>query len=116
MEIDLPEGVEQTPEKPSTKVFVDSAANYYVQYDTAQMTRVPLERLAEQLSVINSQTPIGAVAVYADTRVPYGKVVEVLNIGAANSFKMVLATKPTQNTPLPAADAAAAADNTDQQQ
>lgn len=27
MEIDLPEGVEQTPEKPSTKVFVDSAAN-----------------------------------------------------------------------------------------
>ena len=112
MEIDLPEGVEQTPEKPSTKVF----ANYYVQYDTAQMTRVPLERLAEQLSVINSQTPIGAVAVYADTRVPYGKVVEVLNIGAANSFKMVLATKPTQNTPLPAADAAAAADNTDQQQ
>ncbi len=116
MEIDLPEGVEQTPEKPSTKVFVDSAANYYVQYDTAQMTRVPLERLAEQLSVINSQTPIGAVAVYADTRVPYGKVVEVLNIGAANSVKMVLATKPTQNTPLPAADAAAAADNTDQQQ
>lgn len=102
MEIDLPEGVEQTPDKPSTKVFIDSAANYYVQYDTAQMTRVPIERLAEQLKIIDSQTPVGAIAVYADTRVSYGDVVEVLNIGAANSLKMVLATKPTRNTPAPA--------------
>lgn len=102
MEIDLPEGVEQTPDKPSTKIFIDSAANYYVQYDTAQMTPVPPERLGEQLKIIDSQTPVGAVAVYADTRVPYGKVVEVLNIGAANSFKMVLATRPAANTPAPA--------------
>ncbi len=105
MEIDLPEGVEQTPDKPSTKVFIDSAANYYVQYDTAQMTRVPIERLAEQLKIIDSQAPVGAIAVYADTRVSYGDVVEVLNIGAANSFKMVLATKPTRNTPAPAPSA-----------
>lgn len=101
MEIELPEGVEQTPDKPSTRVFIDSAANYYVQYDTAQMVQVPLERLGEQLTTISSQAPVGAIAVYADTRVPYGKVVEVLNIGAANSLKMVLATKPTKNTPLP---------------
>lgn len=34
------------------------------------------------------------MAVYADAAVPYGKVVEVLNIGAQDSIKMVLATKP----------------------
>ena len=105
MEINLPEGVEQTPDKPSTKVYIDSAANYYVQYGDAELTPVPSDRLGEQLSLINSQTPeaLGAIAVYADTRVPYGKVVEVLNIGAANSLKMVLATKPSPGTASPAA-------------
>ncbi len=34
-------------------------------------------------------------AVYAHAEVPYGKVVEVLNAGAASSVKMVLATRPT---------------------
>ena len=37
---------------------------------------------------------LGAVAVYADAQVNYGKVVEVLNLGAEASVKMVLATKP----------------------
>ena len=52
LEIDLPESSQQTPVKPSTRVFIDA-------------------------------------------EVPYGKVVEVLNIGADNTYKMVLATRPS---------------------
>lgn len=103
MEIDLPQSSEQTPEKPVTRVYIDSVANYYVQYAEADLTPVPLERLAEQLMLIQQQDSVGggAIAVYADTRVPYGTVVELLNIGAVNGLKMVLATKPTANTPQP---------------
>lgn len=34
------------------------------------------------------------IAVYADEEVPYGKVIEVLDLGATSNLKMVLATKP----------------------
>ena len=41
----------------------------------------------------------------ADETVPYGRIVEVLNVGAANDLKMVLATKPVKTpagSPQPA--------------
>lgn len=34
------------------------------------------------------------IAVYADDEVPYGRLVEVLDLGARNNLRMVLATKP----------------------
>ena len=39
----------------------------------------------------------GFIAIYADEEVTYGKIVEVLDIGAKNNLKMVLATRPTNN-------------------
>jgi hypothetical protein len=36
--------------------------------------------------------------------VPYGDIVKVLNLGAANNLKMVLATKPTATQPSKAAE------------
>lgn len=94
MDVDLPEGVEQSPEKPATRVYVDSAANYYVQYGDLPLTPVRQDSLAIQLEAARQQDSISGIAVYADNRVPYGKVVEVLNIGARHGLKMVLATKP----------------------
>jgi biopolymer transport protein ExbD len=35
------------------------------------------------------------IAIYADEDVPYGAIVEVLDMGAKNNLKMVLATRPT---------------------
>lgn len=94
MDVDLPEGVEQSSEKPGTRVFVDSLANYYVQIGEQELTPVSPDSLAVTLQNAVLQDSIGAIAVYADNRVAYGKVVEVLNIGARNGLKMVLATKP----------------------
>ena len=75
LEIDLPESSQQTPVKPST--------------------RVPENNLIGALQAAAPADSLGAIAVYADAEVPYGKVVEVLNIGADNTYKMVLATRPS---------------------
>ena len=104
IEIDLPESTQQTPVKPSTRVFVDAEGAYFVLAPEAEdPAPVSADSLALVLGSIAPVDSLGAVAVYADAEVPYGKVVEVLNIGAENSIKMVLATKPS--SPQPAATA-----------
>lgn len=110
LDINLPESAEQTPAKPSTRVFVDPAGNYFVSYADSELQPVESEHLGEFLTVISQRDSVGGIAVYADVAVPYGKVVEVLNIGAANNLKMVLATKPISGA-SPAAQAVVAADN-----
>lgn len=94
LEVNLPEGAEQTPEKPSTRVFVDAQGAYYVSFDEQELAPVPADSLAPVLNAWAVQHPDEGIAVYADVDVAYGKVVEVLNLGAANSLKMVLATRP----------------------
>lgn len=94
LEIDLPESSQQTPVKPSTRVFIDAEGQYYISVSDAEPAVVPENNLLGALQAAAPADSLGAVAVYADAEVPYGKVVEVLNIGADNSYKMVLATKP----------------------
>ena len=43
-------------------------------------------------------------AVYADEEVTYGTLVKVLDLGAQNNLKMVLATKPAPTSARPAAN------------
>lgn len=99
LDINLPESAEQTPAKPTTKVFIDAAGNYFVSYDNSELQPVEQVNLIDYLNVVRAQDPESGIAVYADVEVPYGKVVEVLNLGAANSMKMVLATRPLANAP-----------------
>ena len=99
LDINLPESAEQTPAKPTTRVFIDAQSNLYVSYDNSELMPVENDRLIEYLQVIRTQDPESGIAVYADVEVPYGKVVEVLNLGAENSMKMVLATRPISGQP-----------------
>ncbi len=95
LEIDLPQSSQQTPLKPTTRVFVDAEGAYFVAApDADEPVAVAPDSLVLFLGSIAPADSVGAVAVYADAKVQYGKVVEVLNIGAENSIKMVLATKP----------------------
>ncbi len=83
---------------------MDAEGAYFVLAPEAEdPAPVSADSLALVLGSIAPVDSLGAVAVYADAEVPYGKVVEVLNIGAENSIKMVLATKPS--SPQPAATA-----------
>lgn len=99
LDINLPESAEQTPAKPTTRVFIDAESNFYVSYDNSELMPVESDNLIDYLQIIKAQDPESGIAVYADIEVPYGKVVEVLNMGAENSMKMVLATRPIANQP-----------------
>lgn len=99
IEVNLPEGTEQTPEKPTTRVFIDAEGAYFVSVADAEPAPVAKDSLATVLTTLQGADSIAGIAVYADVDVQYGKVVEVLNLGAANSLKMVLATRPTGNAP-----------------
>lgn len=94
LEIDLPESSQQTPVKPSTRVFIDAEGQYYLSVRDGEPLLVPENNLIGALQAAAPADSLGAIAVYADAEVPYGKVVEVLNIGADNTYKMVLATRP----------------------
>lgn len=95
LEVDLPESTQQTPLKPTTRVFIDAQGTYYVAGADMEPVQAPADSLPQYiLGTAVHPDSLGAVAVYADAEVAYGKVVEVLNIGAENEIKMVLATRP----------------------
>lgn len=108
LEIDLPQSTQQTALKPSVRVFIDADGAYFVApQDADAPVAVAQDSLAIFISSLAPADSLGAVAVYADAAVPYGKVVEVLNTGAEAGIKMVLATKPSgsgQATPEPTED------------
>lgn len=103
IDVNLPQSSEQTVLKPVTEVYVDSAANFYLVADrndsiaaNNEARAVSGEELLAVLRLIQSQDSTRAVALYADQRVEYGKVVEVLDMAARNHLRMVLATRAAQ--------------------
>ena len=103
IEVDLPQSSEQTSLKPVTEVYMDSLTNLYVvenRHDSVAEKATPrpvsLQELMAALTLIQQQDSLRAVALYADTKVEYGKVMEILDVAAQNNLKMVLATKSSQ--------------------
>lgn len=93
LEIDLPQSTEQTPVKPARRVYIDAEGAYYVADAESAPVAVTADSLSVWLTGLAADS-VSTVAVYADAEVEYGKVVEVLNAGAACAVKMVLATRP----------------------
>ena len=103
IEVDLPQSSEQTSLKPVTEVYMDSLTNLYVvenRHDSVAEKATPrpvsLQELMAALTLIQQQDSLRAVALYADTKVDYGKVMEILDVAARRNLKMVLATKSSQ--------------------
>ena len=103
IEVDLPQSSEQTSLKPVTEVYMDSLTNLYVvenRHDSVAEKATPrpvsLQELMAALTLIQQQDSLRAVALYADTKVEYGKVMEILDFAARRNLKMVLATKSSQ--------------------
>lgn len=94
LEIDLPQSSQQTPLKPATRVYIDAGGNYFLAAADEEPVAVPRDSLMAAFARVAPIDSLGAVAIYADTATAYGRIVEVLNLGAENSVKMVLATKP----------------------
>lgn len=101
IEVNLPQSHEQSALKPSTRVYI--AANDSIFAATADEEPQPmtLQNLPVFLQLAQEQDTTGFIALYADEEVRYGRIVEVLNAGARQNAKMILATKPVNTNALP---------------
>ncbi len=105
LEINLPQSSEQTAIKPTTRVYIDRESNLYVSFsDDEEPRRVDADQLLAFLTMNGPEVADREyIAVYADDEVPYGRLVEVLDLGARNNLRMVLATKPAPVSAQPSA-------------
>lgn len=102
LEINLPESSEQTALKPSTRVFIDADSRIYASYtDEEPQLMADNSQLLTFLQLTAGRDPQNYIAVYADEAVTYGRLIEVLDLGARNNLKMVLATKPAPASARP---------------
>lgn len=104
LEVNLPQSSEQTAIKPSTRVFVDKDETIYASFAEDSSTPQPMS-IDQLISFIQVMRQRGDsedfIAIYADEDVTYGTLVEILDIGARNGLKMVLATKPAPSSAMP---------------
>ena len=103
LEVNLPQSSEQTALKPSKRVYLDSEERIFVSAagDREPQEIADLDRLLTFLQLAAENPDEDYIAVYADEDVTYGRLVEVLDLGARNNLKMVLATKPAPATAQP---------------
>lgn len=110
LEINLPQSSEQTALKPSVRVYIDAEKAMYVSSPDMRDPQpvADLDQLIGFLRLMDQQAVEAGedqfIAIYADESVTYGQLVEVLNAGAVNNLKMVLATKPAPTSALPNAN------------
>lgn len=99
LEVNLPKSSQQTTLKPSIQVYLDAEGGIAAKTgDDPEAMAMAVGELPVWLKLAVEQDPENPyVAVYADESLPYGKIVDILNIGAAIDIKMVLATKPSRN-------------------
>ncbi len=107
LEVNLPNSSEQTSLKPVTEVYLDSLNRAYLVVDRNDSLNVAnrepraldAAELGAELTRIHALDSLRAVALYADTRVDYGRVVEILDMAARRGMKMVLATRAADVDP-----------------
>ena len=89
LEVNLPQSTIQTALKPSTRVFIDRERNLYASFGAEEPQPMQQDALLAFLQLAQQQAAPGEdfIAIYADE--------EVLDMGAKNNLKMVLATRPT---------------------
>ncbi len=102
LEVNLPESSKQTALKPSTRVYIDADGQIYASWDNEEPAAMDLDSLLAFLLLTSSRGGEEFIAVYADREVTYGRLVEVLDLGARHNLKMVLATKPAPASARPA--------------
>lgn len=104
LEVNLPESSKQTALKPATRVYIDKAGVIYATADESEPAAMDADALLgflRQHAVANAGNGEDFIAVYADEEVTYGTLVRVLDLGAQNNLKMVLATKPAPASAKP---------------
>ena len=94
LEVKLPQSSEQTVIKPGTNVYIDKHQQLFAPFGATEPQPIEGDQLLAFLQLTQQQDSTQFIALYADEAVPYGKIVEVLDLTARHNLKMVLATKP----------------------
>lgn len=97
VDVNLPEGVEQSPLKPSTRVYLDAQGAIFVAHGDQEPQATSLAQLPAYFGTISTEAPGEAVALYADTTVSYGRVMQVMELSTTAGLKMVLATRSVKS-------------------
>ncbi len=97
LEVNLPQSSQQTAIKPGTRVFIDKDNNLYASFGDEEPQAIAEDALLAFLQLAQQNAPESFIALYADADVTYGRIVEVLDLGAKNNLKIILATKPSQS-------------------
>lgn len=90
LEVNLPQSSEQTVIKPGTRVYIDKDMNLYASFGETEPQAIPEEQLLTFLQLTQQQDSTQFIALYADESVPYGKIVEVLDLTARHNLKWCL--------------------------
>lgn len=110
LEVNLPESSSQTTLKPSARIYVDADGRTATMFgdepewqlldDDAQLQTF-LQVVRQQAESDDESAAAAAtfVGLYADKEVPYGRIVEILNLGAQCDVRVVLATTAPAETP-----------------
>ena len=101
IDVKQPQSSNQTSNKPVTEVYIDSLYNISIVVDRtdsinpekAQPLGVDLAGLAAQLKDVHDTDSLRTIALSADKRIEYVKVVDILDVAARQNLKMVLATR-----------------------
>ena len=109
MKVNLPQSSQQTTLKPTVRIYLDAEGNLATTVDDGEAQPTSPHQLRPWLQLAVEQEPESVVALYADETVPYGRIVELLKLGAEINVKIVLATKPSANPAPLAQDAASEA-------
>lgn len=106
VDVKLPSSTTQISNKPITEVYLDSLNRISIVEDRTDSLdisksyprEVSLDDLSARLAAIRDVDSLRTVALYADHRVEYGNVVDILDAAAKQNLKMVLATQVRQTS------------------
>ena len=122
VEVNLPQSSEQTAIKPTTRIYISEKGEIKAQQNT-ETTQGDLKDIASPeelmgfMQAVKDSDPSQYIALHADESVPYGKIVEILDMGSQVGIKVVLATKPSNgNYKAPEASAESTATQQPEQQ
>ncbi len=94
IQVALPRAQQKAQVKPITRITIDKDLNYYVAHGNESERLVSFDEITPFLQQVYSADPDIFVALYADETVPYGEIVNILDIANQNQFNMVLMTRP----------------------
>ena len=97
IKVNLPQSSQQAAAKPLSRVTIDADLNYYVAFGNEREQPSDINQLLDFLLKTREREPEMFVAIYADETVPYGEVVNILDLANKRILKMVFATAPERD-------------------